>query len=220
MGLLVSLGVVAALVALLLMMLDNEPPAPATDETRAQAPEKPTLPARLSNDLKIAPFPGAPEGADTPVAALIGEFKNLSASTPADLATAEHLNSVRGWVADLKPLCSDGRWDACAAQSRLSLALHRACLGGSCPDGAADGAMSDAINSLNAAFTHIKSVKEPALMKAGRNRLILQVVRVAGTDWELLQQQLPKLSKVAQRICGSAAYKSQPDCSNAAAAGP
>ena len=219
-GLVISLGVVAALIVWLLGELAG-PPTETVEQIEKQEPAAAqTAPARLSDDLKIAPFPGAPEGADDPVATLIEQFKNLSAGTPADLATAEHVSSVREWVAELKPLCSDGRWDACAAQSRLSLALHRACQSGGCEPGAADGAIGDAISGLSEAFAHVKSVEDPALLKAGKNRLILQVVRVAGTDWELLKQQLPKLSKVAQRLCGSETYKSQPDCSDATAAGP
>jgi len=121
---------------------------------------------------------------------------------------------------ELKSHCDAGRWDACAAQSRLSLAIHRACQGGGCESGAQEGAIDDAMSSLGAGFSHLKNLEDAEVVKKARKRLMIQILRLAGTDWALLQKERPKLAKLAQRICGSASYKNQPDCSQAVAAVP
>jgi hypothetical protein len=217
-GLIISMAVVGVLITALIGQINsNAVPENAPTELTSEAPSQID---RLSDSVEIGPFPGVEDGKNDPVASLVARFNALPAKVPSDLATTEHLSVLREVRDELTSHCAAGRWDACAAQSRLSLAIHRACAGDRCESGAEKGAIDDAMSSLGSAFNQLKSIENAEVVKEAKKRLFLQILRLAGTDWALLQKARPKLAKQAQRICGLANYKNQPDCSLAATAAP
>ena len=213
-GLILSLAVVGGLGGWLILQMqdeqqistDSSPQGTESGQTVARDASKP------ASVLSVPSYPGAPTAADDPVAQQLTLFTSLAAATPADLAKPEHLAKLSEIHNALLKACEAGRWDGCAAHSRISLIGYQGCQQVGCNSAPSHGNLSDSINSLKKALSLTSALSDAQLKKAAKNRLIYQGIRLAGSDWTALQDQLPSVAKLVQRLCTSQQFSTNEDC--------